>query len=548
MNKTSRYALLLLKAVSKRDDEDRLFQELKALAAKIVSSGKKARGWGIRIDTADWRPIKIDKDEFYSVTFKFACTPKRAREQSSIDGEMDEMKGQLEKSAPRKGWRVEAVKAKDSEKSTKYVELKGLPKGWMGHFSHLYKREDQIGIVMSAIKAGIQSNWEKRFHTVLFGPPACLSGDTIVTIRFNDGIEHTLEITLSELHKKFHTERTLKDWKIWSMSKDGSGFWNELKDVVDSGDKEVIEIVTDSGRKVKATHDHEFLTPLCQKGENVSNVGGFNKLLNIVTGLDSPRVMVLPDSLTKTVSETIVKIRICNDRPVQVYDIVCADPQRNFVANGFVVHNCGKTDLLGCLQNIFGEAAILKYDATATTEAGAIKDLDNRLEIPRIGVIEELEKVDEKSMRWLLGVLDHRAEIRKVNFRQSINRSTKMVWFATVNDYPLFKKALYGAVASRFANHVYCPPPDLAVLKRILHREVEEVDGKMAWADKALEFAAKWKITDPRKVTSICLCGGDDLLKGHYQKMLEATMATKARIRGARDVANSVDIMQEEDD
>ena len=28
---------------------------------------------------------------------------------------------------------------------------------------------------------------------------------------------------------------------------------------------------------------------------------------------------------------------------VDVYDIVCADPYRNFVANGIVVHNCGKT-------------------------------------------------------------------------------------------------------------------------------------------------------------------------------------------------------------
>ncbi len=28
---------------------------------------------------------------------------------------------------------------------------------------------------------------------------------------------------------------------------------------------------------------------------------------------------------------------------VDVYDIVCADPHRNFVANGIVVHNCGKT-------------------------------------------------------------------------------------------------------------------------------------------------------------------------------------------------------------
>jgi len=32
-----------------------------------------------------------------------------------------------------------------------------------------------------------------------------------------------------------------------------------------------------------------------------------------------------------------------DDGTAHVYDIVCADPHRNFVANGIVVHNCGKT-------------------------------------------------------------------------------------------------------------------------------------------------------------------------------------------------------------
>jgi RecA/RadA recombinase len=39
--------------------------------------------------------------------------------------------------------------------------------------------------------------------------------------------------------------------------------------------------------------------------------------------------------------EEIVSIESAGAR--EVYDIVCADPYRNFVANGIVVHNCGKT-------------------------------------------------------------------------------------------------------------------------------------------------------------------------------------------------------------
>jgi len=36
-------------------------------------------------------------------------------------------------------------------------------------------------------------------------------------------------------------------------------------------------------------------------------------------------------------------IEIKKAETIDVYDIVCADPNRNFIANGIVVHNCGKT-------------------------------------------------------------------------------------------------------------------------------------------------------------------------------------------------------------
>lgn len=36
-------------------------------------------------------------------------------------------------------------------------------------------------------------------------------------------------------------------------------------------------------------------------------------------------------------------VSVAPDGEAHVYDIVCADPHRNFVANGIVVHNCGKT-------------------------------------------------------------------------------------------------------------------------------------------------------------------------------------------------------------
>lgn len=182
----------------------------------------------------------------------------------------------------------------------------------------------------------------------------------------------------------------------------------------------------------------------------------------------------------------------------------------------------GKTEIAHSLKSMLGEEAVLEYDATATTQAGAIKDLAQRDVLPRILVVEEIEKAEENSLRWLLSVLDHRAEIRKVNFRSNIHRSIKMLCVATVNNHKFFNSLMSGALASRFAHHIYCPAPDHSLLAKILTREVKKMDGDVRWIKPALEYAAKKKITDPRKVLAICLCGTDRLLNGEYQKNLEA--------------------------
>lgn len=187
---------------------------------------------------------------------------------------------------------------------------------------------------------------------------------------------------------------------------------------------------------------------------------------------------------------------------------------------------CGKTETLRSLKNILGDDAVMEYDATATTQAGAIKDLDERECLPRILIVEEIEKTDEASLRWLLSVMDHRAEIRKVNFRSNIQKETRMLTLATVNDYDLFSKIMYGALASRFSYHIHFPRPDRKLLERILKREIDRVRGNHKWIKPTLDFAVSENIFDPRKVTAICLCGRDKLFSGEYQTKLKAVSVT----------------------
>lgn len=188
---------------------------------------------------------------------------------------------------------------------------------------------------------------------------------------------------------------------------------------------------------------------------------------------------------------------------------------------------CGKTDILTCTQKMLGREneAYLKLDATSTTEAGAQKILLDSSHIPPVLIVEEIEKQDEKALRWLLGLLDHRAEIRKTNFHIGTKaRNVKMLCLATVNDLGLFKKVMSGALASRFAHEIYCPRPNRAILQKILEREVAKSKGRPEWIEPTLKYCCdEKKIDDPRKILPVCLCGRDDLLDGSYQLSLAAT-------------------------
>lgn len=71
--------------------------------------------------------------------------------------------------------------------------------------------------------------------------------------------------------------------------------------------------------------------PLAEHARMHGRAGGFLRL----HGSGDGRVMFVPHV------DEVVEIR--PDGVATVYDVVCDDPFRNFVANGIVVHNCGKT-------------------------------------------------------------------------------------------------------------------------------------------------------------------------------------------------------------
>lgn len=185
---------------------------------------------------------------------------------------------------------------------------------------------------------------------------------------------------------------------------------------------------------------------------------------------------------------------------------------------------CGKTEILRSFSKMLGADAVLELDATSTTKAGAERILLESAELPPVMICEEIEKTDEASLRWLLGILDHRGEIRKVTHGGGLrSRNVKMLCLATVNDMGLFRRVMDGALASRFSHKIHCPRPSKDVLRKILAREIAKVNGRFEWIDPAIDYCVDVEGTnDPRRVSTVCLSGRDALLSGEYQILLDA--------------------------
>lgn len=259
-----------------------------------------------------------------------------------------------------------------------------------------------------------------RHYGILAAEMGCVDGDAIVNInRAGRGFKITIKKLWQKINggiNRGHCWNLSIPTYIRSLKGDSLGL-NEIVSVINKGRKEVIELILESGKKLKLTGDHEVFIDYglsvpaseLKLGDIVlSNgkwtdkdgyirVGGLkNNHHRWTTGGVYEHILVMESELGREIkfNEHIHHIngikhdnRVCNlevltplehikthrgfrhlhggtsynggeihfvpvfDKIVsiqeagvcEVFDIVCNDPYRNFVANDIVVHNCGKT-------------------------------------------------------------------------------------------------------------------------------------------------------------------------------------------------------------
>lgn len=187
----------------------------------------------------------------------------------------------------------------------------------------------------------------------------------------------------------------------------------------------------------------------------------------------------------------------------------------------------GKTETARSFKKLLGEDAVLEMDATATTMAGAVKHFKEAQVLPRVLIIEEIEKANFDEFPWLLAVMDPRGEIRKITYRETTIIDTQVLIIAMINNYKLFRTALEGALSSRFSPPIYFPKASRETQSKVLIRDVKNLGGNLDWVEPALDLAEELEITDTRHILAICLAGKDRLLNGEFQKFMISTKLPK---------------------
>ena len=203
----------------------------------------------------------------------------------------------------------------------------------------------------------------------------CIGGDADIIINRRGCARR---ITLREFHRKFHggesNGRCWCEYPTRTRSLVGGELrLNEVLDVIAQGTKSVVRIALASGKFLRVTPDHEIACPGERWVRADTLTPGSAVLTNGVPACNQIRhdnrpenleVMPVVDHLRHhgkhggylhLQSESVQFVPQCDtvvsvtpDGETDVYDVRMAGPGHSFVANGIIVHNCGKS-LVFCM-------------------------------------------------------------------------------------------------------------------------------------------------------------------------------------------------------
>lgn len=157
----------------------------------------------------------------------------------------------------------------------------------------------------------------------------CVDENTIVQINISGA---SRKVTIKEAYRLFHNHKKYKYFRVTCLKDDHFGT-HDVKDIIFTGNKPCYKLTLEDDKEIIATQDHPILTNKGYVALTELNYAEHKIVTNEIENIDIPEL------------QNIKNIEFVGNR--NVYDIKMEDPHHNFVGNGIVVHNCGKS-LMAC--------------------------------------------------------------------------------------------------------------------------------------------------------------------------------------------------------
>ncbi len=223
---------------------------------------------------------------------------------------------------------------------------------------------------------------------LLYGPPGCLAGATTINChRAGRGFQISIEKLVQKQNEARPGGTKFQSALCWdsniptyvARAKDGVVRLARLQNCWESGIKETFMLETETGRCIRATSEHPFLKVAgvwsklgdLQIGDSVQvNVGQSKagsipkkryRSRNTKFQCDSADEHIEHHDLSNNVLEQIGTEKIISIEKageIMTYDIEVADDPHCFLANGFVVHNTGKTMIAEYMSKRVGKGMV----------------------------------------------------------------------------------------------------------------------------------------------------------------------------------------------
>jgi hypothetical protein len=207
---------------------------------------------------------------------------------------------------------------------------------------------------------------------------------------------------------------------------------------------------------------------------------------------------------------------------------------RTAIESGFRITNhllyygapsSGKTSFKDRFVRMVGDEYVYEIDATTSTQAGIIDDLQTRGEIKFI-LLSEFDKLkgNGDEFKWLLSGMDEKKKIRKLTANGPIEIKTEALFIADCNNLGRIERLMDGALYSRFVNKVYFPSISDDDIRIALQRYNRMVHGNDEWIPHVIDYVRRTMgMADMRTMIGLLTDGKDGWLDGTYEKELEAS-------------------------